>query len=82
MELGQLETQTLTDDSGKTIGYGKDKQALIDYLASLEDYGFSVEETGGIEGYVYQWEIADPEGNSFEVTCAEGFCWITIMKKK
>ncbi len=81
MELGGLKTETLTDADGKTTGYGEDKTALINYLESLSAYGFSVEETGGIEGYVYQWEIKDASGNNFEVTCAEGYCWIEIEKK-
>ena len=81
MELGGLKDQILTDDSGNKIGYGEDKQALIDYLESLKDYGFSVEETGGIEGYEYQWEASDAQGNTFEFLCAEGYCWITITKK-
>ena len=80
MELGGLKDQVLTDDSGNKIGYGEDKQALIDYLESLKGYGFSVEETGGIEGYDYQWEATDAQGNLFEFVCAEGYCWITIIK--
>jgi len=40
-----------------------------------------VEEVGGIEGYMYEWEIKDASGNEIEVTCAEGYCWITINKK-
>ena len=81
MELGGLKDQPITDDDGKTIGYGEDKEKLIDYLNSLVDYGFSVEETGGIEGYEYEWLVTDPNGNQIEVTCAEGYCWITITKK-
>lgn len=81
MELGGLKTETLTDADGKTIGYGEDKTALIEYLDSLADYGFSVEETGGIEGYVYEWMVIDEAGNEIEFTCAEGYCWIEILKK-
>ena len=81
MELGGLKTETLTDADGKTIGYGEDKSALISYLDSLSAYGFTVEETGGIEGYVYEWSVKDANGNEMEITCAEGYCWIEIMKK-
>ena len=81
MELGGLKDQVITDDSGNTIGYGEDKEMLIAYLESLKDYGFSVEETGGIEGYAYQWLVIDSNGNQIEVVCAEGYCWITITKK-
>ena len=81
MELGGLKTETLTDSEGKTIGYGEDKAALISYLDSLSSYGFTVEETGGIEGYVYEWSIKDANGNEVEITCAEGFCWVEIVKK-
>ena len=81
MELGGLKTETLTDSEGKTIGYGEDKAALISYLDSLSSYGFTVEETGGIEGYVYEWSVKDANGNEIEITCAEGFCWIEIVKK-
>ena len=81
MELGGLKDQVITDDNGNTIGYGEDKEKLIDYLDSLTDYGFSVEETGGIEGYEYEWLVTDPNGNQIEVTCAEGYCWITITKQ-
>ena len=80
MELGGLNDTVLTDDEGNTIGYGEDKEALIAYLESLMDYGFSVEETGGIEGYAYEWMVVDPSGNEIEVVCAEGYCWITITK--
>lgn len=81
MELGGLKDQVITDDNGNTTGYGEDKEKLIDYLDSLTDYGFSVEETGGIEGYEYEWLVTDPNGNQIEVTCAEGYCWITITKQ-
>lgn len=81
MELGGLKTETLTDADGKTTGYGEDKTAIINYVDSLSAYGFTVEETGGIEGYVYEWEITDPAGNKAEITCAEGYCWIEIEKK-
>ena len=81
MELGGLKTETKTDAEGNTIGYGDDKTAIINYIESLVNYGFTVEETGGIEGYVYEWEIKDAAGNTIEVTCAEGYCWIEIVKK-
>ena len=81
MELGGLKTETKTDADGNTIGYGEDKTAIINYVESLTGYGFTVEETGGIEGYVYEWEIKDAAGNTIEVTCAEGYCWIEIVKK-
>lgn len=81
MELGGLKTETKTDAEGNTIGYGDDKTAIINYVESLKNYGFTVEETGGIEGYVYEWEIKDAAGNTIEVTCAEGYCWIEIVKK-
>ena len=81
MELGGLKTETKTDADGNTIGYGDDKTAIINYVESLKNYGFTVEETGGIEGYVYEWEIKDAAGNTIEVTCAEGYCWIEIVKK-
>ena len=81
MELGGLKTETKTDADGNTIGYGEDKEAVINYVESLTGYGFTVEETGGIEGYVYEWEIKDAAGNTIEVTCAEGYCWIEIVKK-
>ncbi|MBR6610533.1 MAG: hypothetical protein IKK99_10010 [Oscillospiraceae bacterium] len=81
MELGGLKTETLTDSEGKKIGYGEDKAALISYLDSLSSYGFTVEETGGIEGYVYEWSVKDANGNEIEITCAEGYCWIEIVKK-
>lgn len=81
MELGGLKTETKTDAAGNTIGYGDDKTAIINYVESLTNYGFTVEETGGIEGYVYEWEIKDAAGNTIEVTCAEGYCWIEIVKK-
>ena len=81
MELGGLKTETKTDADGNTIGYGDDKTAIINYVESLTGYGFTVEETGGIEGYVYEWEIKDAAGNTIEVTCAEGYCWIEIVKK-
>ena len=81
MELGGLKTETKTDADGNTIGYGEDKTAIINYVESLTGYGFTVEETGGIEGYVYEWEIKDTNGNIIEVTCAEGYCWIEIIKK-
>jgi len=80
MELGGLKTETLTDADGKTIGYGDDKTALIEYLDGLTAYGFEVEETGGIEGYVYEWMVIDEAGNEIEFTCAEGYCWIEIQK--
>ena len=81
MELSGLKDAVVTDDDGNAIGYEEDKAALIAYLESLKDYGFSVEETGGIEGYEYEWLVIDPEGNEIEVMCAEGYCWITINKK-
>ena len=81
MELGGLNDQVVTDSNGNTVGYGEDKEAMIAYLESLKDYGFSVEETGGIEGYEYEWLAIDPAGNEIEVTFAEGYCWITITKK-
>ncbi|MBR5806394.1 MAG: hypothetical protein IKY30_06455 [Oscillospiraceae bacterium] len=81
MELSGLKTETKTDAEGNTIGYGDDKTAIINYVESLTNYGFTVEETGGIEGYVYEWEIKDAAGNTIEVTCAEGYCWIEIVKK-
>ena len=81
MELGGLKTETKTDTDGNTIGYGEDKEAVINYVESLTGYGFTVEETGGIEGYVYEWEIKDSAGNTIEVSCAEGYCWIEIIKK-
>lgn len=81
MELGGLKTETLTDAEGKTTGYGEDKTALINYLDSLSTYGFTVEETGGIEGYVYEWSVKDTNGNEIEITCAEGYCWVEIFKK-
>ena len=81
MELGGLKTDTKTDAEGNTIGYGDDKTAIINYIESLTGYGFTVEETGGIEGYVYEWEIKDAAGNTIEVSCAEGYCWIEIIKK-
>ena len=80
MELGGLKTETLTDANGKTIGYGVDKTALIEYIDSLSKYGFRVEETGEIPNYVYEWEIEDKFGNDIEITCAEGYCWIEIEK--
>lgn len=80
MELGGLNDSTITDENGNTIGYGADKAALIAYLQSLEAFGFSVEETGGIEGYEYEWLVVDPSGNEIEFVCAEGYCWITIVK--
>ena len=81
MEIGGLKDSVMTDDEGNAIGYEEDKAALIAYLESLKNYGFSVEETGGIEGYEYEWLVIDPEGNEIEVTSAEGYCWITISKK-
>ena len=81
MELSGLKDSVVTDDDGNAIGYEEDKAALIAYLESLKDYGFSVEDTGGIEGYEYEWLVIDPEGNEIEVMCAEGYCWITINKK-
>ena len=81
MELGGLKTETKTDADGNTIGYGEDKTAIINYVESLTGYGFTVEETGGIEGNVYEWEIKDVAGNTIEVNCAEGYCWIEIVKK-
>ncbi len=81
MELGGLKTETLTDADGKTTGYGEDKTAIINYIDSLSAYGFTVEETGGLEGYVYEWSIEDSIGNKVEITCAEGFCWVEIVKK-
>ncbi len=81
MELGGLKDQVITDENGNTVGYGEDKAKLIAYLEGLRDYGFTVEEVGGIEGYMYEWEIKDASGNEIEVTCAEGYCWITIHKK-
>lgn len=81
MELGGLKTETKTDADGNTIGYGEDKTAIINYVESLKNYGFTVEETGGIEGYVYEWSIKDASGNEVEVTCAEGYCWIEIVKR-
>ena len=80
MELGGLKTETLTDADGKTIGYGEDKAALIEYIDGLAAYGFRVEETGDIPGYVYEWEIEDRYGNDIEITCAEGWCWVEIEK--
>ncbi|MBR5251881.1 MAG: hypothetical protein IKV52_03550, partial [Oscillospiraceae bacterium] len=81
MELGGLATETLADSDGKTTGYGADKTTFISYVEGLADYGFTVEETGGIEGYQYEWSATDTQGNEFEFTCAEGYCWITITKK-
>ena len=78
LELGGLDTTNYTDENGKTIGYGVDKAALIEYLNALPSYGFTVEETGGIEGYEYEWLVTDSNGNEIEFTCAEGYCWITI----
>ena len=80
MELGGLKTETKTDADGNTIGYGEDKTAIINYVESLTNYGFTVEETGGIEGYVYEWSVKDAKGNEVEITCAEGYCWIEIVK--
>ena len=81
MELGGLKDSVFTDENGITIGYDEDKEALMDYLESLKSYGFSVEETGGIEGYAYKWMVIDPSGNEIEFVCAEHYCWITITKK-
>lgn len=76
MELGGLNTSPATNppDSGEPDGADKDK--LIEYLNSLSDYGFVVEETS--EGY--KWLVTDSSGNTMEFMCAEGFCWITIQK--
>ena len=82
IELGGLDTATLTDSNGKTTGYGTDKENLITYLDSLTTYGFTVEETGGIEGYEYIWNVTDANGNEIEFTCAEGFCWVTFTRSK
>ena len=81
MELGGLATETLTDADGKTTGYGADKTTFISYVEGLADYGFTVEETGGIEGYQYEWLAVDTKGNEVEFNCAEGFCWVTITLK-
>lgn len=76
MELGGLNTSPATNssDSGEVDGADKDK--LIEYLNSLSDYGFVVEEVS--EGY--KWLVTDASGNTMEFMCAEGFCWITIQK--
>ena len=81
MELGGLKTETITDADGKTTGYGEDKTALISYIEGLADVGFSVEETGGIEGYQYEWLAVDANGNRVEFSCAEGYCWVTVTLK-
>jgi len=81
MLRGPLETEPVKDAAGNITGYGKDKAAVIDYLDSLTAYGFTVVETGGIEGYVCQWDVTDTAGNMIEVRCADNYCWIEIMKK-
>lgn len=81
MELGGLKTETITDANGKTTGYGEDKTALISYIEGLADVGFTVEETGGIEGYQYEWLAVDADGNEVEFSCAEGYCWVTVTLK-
>lgn len=81
MELGGLKTSVLTDSNGNNIGYEEDKQTILDYIEALKGYGFTVEETGGIENFEYEWEIKDAHGNEIEITCSDGYCWITITKK-
>ena len=76
MELFGLNTSGATNppDSGEPDG--ADKQKLLDYLAALTSYGFTVEETGTD----YQWLAKDAAGNEVEFMCADGGCWITIRK--
>ena len=76
MELIGLNTSAATNapDSGEPDG--ADKQKLLDYFTTLTSYGFTIEETGTD----YKWEATDVSGNKIEFMCADGGCWITIIK--
>lgn len=78
LEISGLNTSPATNTPGSGEADGADKTTLLEYLDSLTDYGFAVEETG--EGY--QWLVTDPGGNTVDFKCAEGFCWVTIRKAK
>lgn len=80
IETSGLKTGVITDSDGKTIGYSDDTAALIKYLDSLKEYGFSVTETGGIPEYPFKWLVVDTNGNEIEITCAEGYCWVVFTK--
>ena len=70
------EDSAATNDPDNNEPDGADKQKLLDYLAALSGYGFTVEETA--EGYI--WNATDAAGNMFEFMCGDGGGWITITK--
>lgn len=76
MEKIGLNTSPATNppDSGEPDG--ADKTKLKNYLDSLSDYGFTVEETGTD----YQWLVKDTAGNEAEFMVGDGGCFITIKK--
>ena len=73
LEVGGLRTANGADTA---TGFEEDKDALITYINSLSEYGFTVEETGEN----YNWLVTDGEGNTIEFMCAEGYCWVTFQK--
>ena len=73
LELGGLKT---ADGADTASGFEEDKDALISYINSLSDYGFTVEETGEN----YSWLVTNSEGNTIEFMCADGYCWVTFTK--
>jgi len=80
MELGGLNTSPATNGSDSGEPDGADKDKLIAYLDSLRTYGFMVEVTEIAADSPYEWLVTDASGNTIEVVCAEGYCWITIHK--
>ena len=77
LEVVGLNTSAATNppDSGEKDG--ADKDVFLDYIASLSDYGFNVEETA--QGYM--WLVTDINGNEIEFMIGDGGCWVTITKK-
>jgi len=80
MELGGLNTSAAFNGSDSNEPDGADHDKLVAYLDSLTAYGFQVEVTESLPDFPYEWLVTDRSGNTIEVKCAEGYCWITIHK--
>ena len=74
IRVGGLSDKPALNTIYTTQHHNTDRARLVIYLNSLPDYGLTVEELG--KGY--KWLVTDPNGNTVEFTCAEGFCWATF----
>jgi len=77
LEVIGLNTSAATNppDSGEKDG--ADKDIFLDYLNSLKNYNFTVEEIA----QDYKWLATDLNGNEIEFMIGDGGCWVTITMK-